>query len=229
MMEKTEQLTLLAQGIEKHFTIGSHRIEVLQGVDLTLRKGETVAIVGVSGTGKTTLLHILGTLDRPSSGILRHGSADVYAMNDTELSAYRNRTIGFVFQFHHLLPEFTAVENIMMPGLIAGLEREQLLHEAHAILARFNLDERGHHKIGELSGGERQRVALARALIMKPALLLADEPTGDLDGKTGDMVFELIREMSDIFSLSTVIVTHNLDHARQLNRCLSLSEGKLHE
>jgi len=210
-----------AIGIEKYYEEVGNRIEVLKGVDLHLPQGEMVAIVGASGTGKTTLLHILGTLDRPTAGKLKK--------NDVELSAYRNKTVGFVFQFHHLLPEFTALENVMMPGLIAGRDKNEMTEEAGEILEKVRLADRLQHKVGELSGGEQQRVALARAIILKPLLLLADEPTGNLDTKTGYKVFQLLQEMSAEYSLSAVMVTHNLELAREMNRCLTLAEGKLEE
>ena len=218
-----------AIAIEKYYEEVGHRIEVLKGLDLHLPKGEMIAIVGASGTGKSTLLHILGTLDRPTAGKLLYDNVEVLKKNDIELSAYRNRAIGFVFQFHHLLPEFTALENVMMPGLIAGHERKQMTEEAGEILAKVRLSERIYHKVGELSGGEQQRVALARAIIMKPILLLADEPTGNLDIKTGYKVFQLLQEMSAEYSLSAVMATHNLELAGEMNRCLTLAEGKLHE
>jgi lipoprotein-releasing system ATP-binding protein len=218
-----------AIGIEKYYEEVGNRIEVLKGVDLHLNKGEMTAIVGASGTGKTTLLHILGTLDRPTTGKLLYDEVEVLKMNDVELSAYRNRTVGFVFQFHHLLPEFTALENVMMPGLIAGHDKTEMSEKADEILAKVRLSDRILHKVGELSGGEQQRVALARAIIMKPLLLLADEPTGNLDTKTGYKVFQLLQEMSAEYSLSAVMVTHNLELAGEMNRCLTLAEGKLHE
>lgn len=218
-----------AIGIEKYYEKVGHRIDVLQGVDLNLAQGEMIAIVGASGTGKTTLLHILGTIDRPTAGTLLYGGVDVLNKNDIELSAYRNKTVGFVFQFHHLLPEFTALENVMMPGLIGGLDKNKMAEEAAELLGKVKLSDRLQHKVGELSGGEQQRVALARAIIMKPLLLLADEPTGNLDTKTGYKVFELLQEMSAEYSLSAVMVTHNLELASEMNRCLTLTEGKLHE
>lgn len=228
--EKNEPATgFRAHGITKSYGPADRSLEVLKGVDLDLARGEMVAIVGVSGTGKTTLLHILGTLDRPSSGTLTHDGVDLFTKDDIELSAFRNRTIGFVFQFHHLLPEFNALENVMMPGLIAGLPKDEVTAEAHDILVKVGLADRTSHKVGELSGGEQQRVALARAIIMKPALLLADEPTGNLDAKTGAMVFELLREMSAAFSLSTVMATHNMELAAQMDRCLTMADGRLHE
>ena len=218
-----------ASGIEKYYEEVGHRIEVLKGVDLHLDRGEMIAIVGASGTGKTTLLHILGTLDRPTAGKLLYGGEEVFSKNDIELSAYRNRMVGFVFQFHHLLPEFTALENVMMPGLIAGLEKTEMAEEAAVILEKVKLSDRMQHKVGQLSGGEQQRVALARAIIMKPLLLLADEPTGNLDTKTGYKVFQLLQEMSEEYSLSAVMATHNHDLAGEMNRCLTLTEGKLLE
>ena len=235
MQEKDKQQTssestaFQALGIEKYYEEVGHRIEVLNGVDLHLERGEMIAIVGASGTGKTTLLHILGTLDRPTAGTLFYEGVEVLSKNDIELSSYRNRTVGFVFQSHHLLPEFTALENVMMPGLIAGLEKNQMAEEAAEILEKVKLSDRIQHKVGELSGGEQQRVALARAIIMKPILLLADEPTGNLDVKTGYKVFEILQEMSAEYSLSAVMVTHNLELASKMNRCLTLADGRLHE
>ena len=224
-----EQPYFQAIGIEKYYTDVGQQIDVLQGIDLQLHRGEMISVVGASGTGKTTLLHILGTIDRPTSGRLLYGGIDILAKNDTDLSDYRNKTVGFVFQFHHLLPEFTAIENVMMPGLIAGLNRQKIADGAADILAKVKLSHRVKHKVGELSGGEQQRVALARAIIMKPSLLLADEPTGNLDTKTGYKVFQLLQEMSADFSLSAVMVTHNLELAEKMDRCLTLADGKLHE
>ncbi len=218
-----------AIGIEKYYEEVGNRIDVLKGVELRLPQGEMIAVVGASGTGKTTLLHILGTLDRPTAGTLLYDGVEVLKKNDIELSAYRNRAIGFVFQFHHLLPEFTALENVMMPGLIAGHDKTQMAEEAAEILGKVKLSARIQHKVGQLSGGEQQRVALARAIIMKPLLLLADEPTGNLDTKTGYKVFSLLQEMSAEYSLSAVMATHNLDLAGEMNRCLTLADGKLHE
>jgi lipoprotein-releasing system ATP-binding protein len=225
MMQKSFQ----AIGIEKYYEDVGNKIEVLKGVDLQLAKGEMIAIVGASGIGKTTLLHILGTLDRPTAGKLLYDNVEVLNKNDIDLSSYRNKTIGFVFQFHHLLPEFTALENVMMPGLIAGKDRKRMTEEATEILGKVKLSDRIHHKVGELSGGEQQRVALARAIIMKPSLLLADEPTGNLDAKTGYKVFQLLQKMSADYSLSAVMVTHNLELAHEMDRCLTLAEGRLHE
>jgi len=225
----TEPAAFQAIGIEKYYEDVGNRIDVLKGLDLQLLQGEMIAVVGASGTGKTTLLHILGTLDRPTAGLLLYDGVEVLNKNDIELSAYRNKAVGFVFQFHHLLPEFTALENVMMPGLIAGHDKEQMAEEAAEILGKVRLSERILHKVGQLSGGEQQRVALARAIIMKPLLLLADEPTGNLDIKTGHKVFNLLQEMSAEYSLSAVMATHNLELAGEMNRCLTLAEGKLHE
>lgn len=226
---KTAQATFCeAQNIVKNYN-GNLRLEVLKGISLQLKKGEMVAIVGASGTGKTTLLHILGALDRPDGGKLLFEGQDVFSKNDPELSAFRNKTVGFVFQFHHLLPEFTSLENVLLPGLIAGKDKKNLHRDAVELLSKVGLGERTMHMVGELSGGEQQRVALARALIMKPALLLADEPTGNLDPKTGQMVFATLRELTKLYSLTTVMVTHNHDLASQMDRCFRLSEGKLNE
>jgi len=218
-----------AIGIEKYYEEVGSRIDVLKGVNLHLHQGEMIAIVGASGTGKTTLLHILGTLDRPTAGKLLYDGIEILKKNDIELSAYRNKKVAFVFQFHHLLPEFTALENVMMPGLIARHDKKQMAEEAAEILEKVKLSDRIQHKVGELSGGEQQRVALARAIIMRPLLLLADEPTGNLDTKTGFKVFQLLQEMSAEYSLSAVMATHNLELAGQMNRCLTLTDGKLHE
>jgi len=217
-----------AHGISKTF-FKNNQINVLQDVDFAIAPQEMVAIVGASGTGKTTLLNILGTLERPNSGNLIYQGRNVFALNDKDLSAFRNKTIGFVFQSHHLLPEFTALENIIIPGLIAGINKKELMQDAEQLLVKISLTDRADHKVGELSGGEQQRIALARALIMKPALLLADEPTGNLDPKTGQNVFELLTEMNEVFKISTVMVTHNYQLAEKMDRCLKLENGDLTE
>ena len=216
-----------ARGIVKNYFDGSSRLEVLKGVELEIKPGEMVAIVGASGTGKTTLLHVLGTLDPPDKGEIYYQGENVLLRDDRGLCRFRNQTIGFVFQFHHLLPEFTAFENTIMPGLIGGRDREELTQRGHELLTKVGLGERVNHKVGELSGGEQQRVALARAIIMKPALLLADEPTGNLDPKTGNKVFELIQAMNADFNLSTIMVTHNHELAGRMTRCLTLADGRL--
>ncbi|MBU0481624.1 MAG: ABC transporter ATP-binding protein [Proteobacteria bacterium] len=227
--ERTNGHRFEARGIGKIFEQGKSRLDVLKGVNLAIQPGEMVAIVGKSGTGKTTLLQILGGLDRPTTGSMTFNGEDIFSKDDAELSAFRNRTIGFVFQFHHLLPEFTALENALLPGMICGIDRKLNLARATKLMERVGLADRIDHKIGELSGGEQQRVALARAIIMEPALLLADEPTGNLDPVTGNNVFALIKEMNRDLGLATVMVTHNYELSAQMDRCLTLIDGVLVE
>ena len=214
------------QKIFKSYGNGTKRVEVLKGVDLAFRRGERAAIVGASGVGKTTLLHVLGTLDRPTAGKVLFEGKDIYALNEKDLAFFRNREIGFVFQFHHLLPEFNALENTMMPCLIRGISKEESLSRAQAILRMVGLSERFSHKPGELSGGEQQRVAVARALVLEPKVLLADEPTGNLDTKTGESVFDLLQEMNRIKGVTLVVVTHNLKLVEVLSRQIQLIDGK---
>jgi len=214
------------QQLSKSFGNGAKKIEVLKEIDLTLLEGERTSIVGASGVGKTTLLHILGTLDRPTSGKVLWGGRDIFALNEKELALFRNREIGFVFQFHHLLPEFNALENTMMPCLIQGLSEREASDRAEVILSQVGLKERMTHKPGELSGGEQQRVAVARALVLEPKILLADEPTGNLDTQTGESVFALLQELNQIKGVTLIIVTHNLQLAAQLPRQIHLIDGK---
>jgi lipoprotein-releasing system ATP-binding protein len=214
------------QKIFKSYGNGTKRVEVLKGVDLAFQRGEKAAIVGASGVGKTTLLHVLGTLDRPTAGKVLFEGKDIYALNEKDLAFFRNREIGFVFQFHHLLPEFNALENTMMPCLIQGISKEESHSRAEAILTMVGLRERFSHKPGELSGGEQQRVAVARALVLEPRVLLADEPTGNLDTKTGESVFDLLQEMNRIKGVTLVVVTHNLKLAEKLSRQIQLIDGK---
>ena len=216
-----------ARGLVKSYGHGLGKVEVLNDLNLELLRGEMVAITGVSGTGKSTLLHILGTLDRPDKGTLCYKNEDIFKRDEGNLANFRNQAIGFVFQFHHLLPEFSALENTIMPGLIAGKKKEELFDDGRELLKKVGLAHRLDHRVGELSGGEQQRVALARSIIMKPQLLLADEPTGNLDPKTGEKVFHLILDMNHDFGLTTVMVTHNFALARQMDRCLTLRNGKL--
>ncbi len=228
-MATVEQNTSLfaARGLTKTYGHGRAAVTVLQDLELELTPGEMVAITGASGTGKSTLLHLLGALDRPDRGNVFFRGENIFARDDEGLADFRNKSIGFVFQFHHLLPEFSAIENTIMPGLIAGKKRQELLSGALELLDGVGLGHRIDHRIGELSGGEQQRVALARALIMRPALLLADEPTGNLDPLTGETVFALIRRMNSDFGLTTVMVTHNYALAARMDRCLTLYEGRL--
>ena len=213
-------------GVHKSFPTGEGSIDVLRGVDLRIRAGERLAIVGQSGVGKSTLLHILGTLDHPTQGsVLFHGE-DVFAKPSDELAVFRNTTLGFVFQFHHLLPEFSALENVMMPGLLRGLGQKQMRERAAARLEEVELAHRLHHPVGKLSGGERQRVALARALALDPKLVLADEPTGNLDPETAERVGDLLLRVSER-GAALVIVTHNESLARRLSRIVTLEDGRV--
>ena len=214
------------QQLFKSYGNGTKRVDVLKGVDLTFFRGEKAAIVGASGVGKTTFLHTLGTLDRPTSGKVLYEGKDIYALNEKDLAQFRNREIGFVFQFHHLLPEFNALENTMMPCLIQGIPKKEAASRAEAILALVGLTERLAHKPGELSGGEQQRVAVARALVLEPKVLLADEPTGNLDTRTGASVFDLLLELNRIKGVTLVVVTHNLKLAEKLSRQIQLIDGK---
>lgn len=218
---------LQARGIHKSFRSGPNLIHVLKGIDLAVASGEMTAVVGASGSGKTTLLQILGTLDIPTEGSLIFEGRELGPLGEKALSSHRNRNVGFIFQFHHLLPEFSALENVMIPGMIRGENNQVLADRARTLLEQVNLSHRLNHRSGELSGGEQQRVALARALIMHPALLLADEPTGNLDSKSGQLVFDLLRGVSKEMGLSVVMVTHNEKLARLMDRCLTLKDGIL--
>ena len=208
--------------------MAANRVHVLRDLDLAVEQGEMVAIVGASGVGKSTLLHLLGGLDRPDSGEVRVGDVEIARVSDAELVAFRNRHVGFVFQFHHLLPEFTAIENAEMPLRIARVKTTEARPRAERLLARVGLAERLEHRPGMLSGGEQQRVAVARALVMQPSLLLADEPTGDLDERTADALHVLLREMHAEFGLTAIIATHNPRLAQQCDRILRLEGGQLH-
>ncbi|HVP28374.1 MAG TPA: ABC transporter ATP-binding protein [Myxococcota bacterium] len=218
---------LRVEGVRKSFQTGEGEIEVLRHVDLVLREGERLAIVGQSGVGKSTLLHVLGTLDRPTAGRILFRGEDLFAKPPAELARFRNRSLGFVFQFHHLLPEFDAIENVMMPGLVRGLGFEEMRPRARSILEEVGLGHRLRHPVGKLSGGERQRVAVARALVLDPPLVLADEPTGNLDPVTGERITELLLEMNRSRGTALVVVTHNPALAERLGRTATLIEGKL--
>jgi lipoprotein-releasing system ATP-binding protein len=213
------------QGLTKTFFHGGTRLDILRGIDLTLEAGEMVAVVGASGAGKSTLLHCLGTLDLPSGGRILFDGRDVTRLSPSQLADFRNRSIGFVFQFHHLLPEFTALENAMMPALIQRLPREEAESRAREILGRVGLSTRIMHRPGELSGGEQQRVALARALILHPSLILADEPTGNLDTRTGGEIHELFFELNRERGTTMLVVTHNPELARRMPRVVHMRDG----
>jgi lipoprotein-releasing system ATP-binding protein len=218
-----------ARSVEKSYPVGAATVSVLRQLDLVVEAGEMVAVVGASGVGKSTLLHVLGGLDQIDSGTVRIGDADLAAMKPDQLTAFRNRHVGFVFQFHHLLPEFSALENAGMPMRIARLPAGERDTRARTLLERVGLGERLAHKPGMLSGGEQQRVAIARALVMEPRLLLADEPTGDLDEHTAETLHELLREMHRDYGLTSIIATHNPRLSAACDRVLRLEEGKLRE
>jgi lipoprotein-releasing system ATP-binding protein len=220
---------LEATGVDKSYIVGTAPLQVLRGLSLSVERGEMVAIVGASGVGKSTLLHVLGGLDAIDAGVVRIGDADLAAMRPDDLTAFRNKHVGFVFQFHHLLPEFTALENAGMPMRIAGRPSNERDGRAGGILERVGLSGRLAHKPGMMSGGEQQRVAIARALVMDPWLLLADEPTGDLDEHTAETLHDLLREMHRERGLTSIIATHNPRLAAACDRVLRLEEGRLRE
>ncbi len=218
---------LRAEAVTKTFRSEVGEIEVLRGVDLAVAEGDRIAILGQSGVGKSTLLHVLGTLDRPTSGSVRFRGEDLSQRSPDALAAFRNEALGFVFQFHHLLPEFDAVENVMMPGLLRGLGFAEMRERATAILREVGIGERLQHRVGKLSGGERQRVAVARALVLDPPLLLADEPTGNLDPRTGDRITDLLLHMNRSRGTALVVVTHSPALAEKLGRTITLVDGRI--
>ena len=238
-MDKTGPLSLSGQSVvrgdalmalrdlSKSYNGSGARIDILKGVNFDLFPGETLAVVGASGIGKSTLLHVLGTLDRPDSGRLFFKDQDVLGYDANTLARFRNESIGFVFQFHHLLSEFSALENTMMPALIRGRSKSAAQDAAETILVRVGLKDRLHHRVTKLSGGEQQRVALARALVLKPAILLADEPTGNLDQGNSTQVHELLMELNREFHMTLVVVTHNLELAALMNRRVTIANGQL--
>jgi lipoprotein-releasing system ATP-binding protein len=224
---KDDSVLLRAVNLTKIYSGRAEDVVVFRDLNLEVVRGEMVAITGESGAGKSTLLHLLGGLDRPTSGSVKVGEFDIAKNAELDLACFRNRRIGFVFQFHHLLPEFSAAENVMMPLLIGGAARREAARRADVLLSRVGLAGRADHRPGELSGGEQQRVALARALVASPALLLADEPTGNLDQRTGDEVHALIRQLQKEEQLTAVVVTHNEKLASLCDRALRLESGTL--
>lgn len=211
----------------KSYFLNGKRIDVLRGVNVRIEKGELVSLIGASGSGKSTFLHVLGTLDSPAAGELLFEGKKVFELNDAQVAEFRNRTIGFVFQSHHLLPEFTALENVAMPALVLREDRRKALTRARELLEKVGLGHRADHRPGELSGGESQRVALARALVLQPALLLADEPTGNLDPATGEGIHQLLRDINRDLGVTAIVVTHNEVLARSMPRQLRLHDGQV--
>lgn len=218
---------LSCKRLSKVYDEGKRRVSVLDSIDLDVAPAECVTVVGASGSGKSTLLHLLGGLDSPSAGQIQVLGRDLATMSEADRGVWRNQKLGFVYQFHHLLPEFTARENVMMPLLIRRVPAREAAREANALLSRVGLEERAEHKPGELSGGERQRVAIVRALVTRPACVLADEPTGNLDYRTAHSVFNLMRELNQQFNASLLIVTHDRKLASQADRVLRLVDGIL--
>lgn len=230
-MEQVEnsRIPLLeARSLERKFQHGGREINVLRGLEITIARNEMTAVLGKSGVGKSTLLHILGTIDKPDSGTVHFDGTDVFSLNERELASFRNKRIGFIFQFHHLLPEFSALENVMIPAIIGGLSRRESNDRAEELLKTVGLESRMTHRPAELSGGEQQRVALARALVMRPRLIIADEPTGNLDDATSEEVHNLFSEVNSSFGVAFLVATHNMKLAGRMHRILKLEDGKVH-
>lgn len=220
---------LLTRNLHKSYSLDGQELHILRGINITIQQGEMISVMGASGVGKSTLLNILGTLDRPTTGEVIFNGMNICEKSDMELASFRNSKIGFIFQFHHLLPEFTAFENVMMPAIIHKKDRRKAMQTAEELLAKVGLHDRIHHRPGELSGGEQQRVAIARALINTPEIILADEPTGNLDTHTGEDVFDLLRKINQESNTTFVLVTHNEKLANQTNRILKMVDGQIDE
>jgi len=218
---------ILIRDLKKSFIKDGQEIEVLKGLNLEISRGESLAMLGVSGAGKSTFIHILGTLDHPTSGTILYDETNVFDWPEIKIAEFRNKKIGFIFQFHHLLPEFSALENTMMPGLISGMQKQEASDRARTLLEEVGLGHRIKHKPGELSGGEQQRVAVARALMMEPEVVLADEPTGNLDSETGRMVYETMLKLNQSRRITLVVVTHNRTLAKHMSRRIELEDGKI--
>jgi len=218
---------ILVKDLKKSFNKDGQEIEVIKGFNLEIARGESLAMLGVSGAGKSTFIHILGTLDHPTSGTVLFDGINVFDWPETKIAEFRNKKIGFVFQFHHLLPEFSALENTMMPGLISGMQKQEASDRAGTLLEEVGLGHRTKHKPGELSGGEQQRVAVARALMMEPEIILADEPTGNLDSETGRKVYETMLGLNQSRNITLIVVTHNRTLAKHMSRRIELEDGKI--
>lgn len=236
MSRQGQQSLIETKDVKKSFTTDAGDLQVLKGINLSIKEAEMVGIVGASGVGKSTLLHILGALDRPTSGSVFYSNMDIFSLDRNSLASFRNKTIGFVFQFHHLLPEFTALENVLMPGLIGiglmvqgsrGLTYSEIEERAERLLNEMGLSERKKHRPGELSGGEQQRVAVARALMLDPKVVLADEPTGNLDAQTGEELFNILIKLNKEKGITFVIVTHNEALSNRCHRVLRMIDGKV--
>lgn len=220
---------IILNNLSKTFVKDGNKIEVLRNLNLEINQGASLAVVGVSGAGKSTLIHILGTLDHPSAGTLTIAGNNVFKWNEKRISAFRNQTIGFVFQLNNLLPEFTALENTMMPALIAGLPKKQATDKAWELLREVGLEHRLKHKPGELSGGEQQRVAIARSLVMEPEILLADEPTGNLDTETGKKIEDILVKLNETQKITLIVVTHNKLLADRMSGRIGLRDGEIYD
>ncbi len=224
--ENNNDVLVKMEGVSRRFSVDGSKVAALDNVDLTIIQGEIIGVIGSSGAGKSTLLHVLGGLDKPTSGCVLYDGKNIFQMNDADLAHFRSKRIGFVFQAHHLLPEFTAEENVALPAMIAGLSKKEALKKGRHLLASMGLEGRFKHRPGKLSGGEQQRVAIARALVNDPDLVLADEPTGNLDSKTGMEIFELLLSLNARKGQTFVFVTHNLELAKRMSRIIKIKDGK---